>query len=68
MDLFAFGLLTDSMSQLAGNFSRKYLLENIEHMLNSYPNLTYFNSITGAPYQRAIVGPYRVYCNNGEST
>ncbi len=62
MDLFAFGILSDSMSQLAGKFSRKYLLENIEHMLNSYPNLTYFSSLSGAPYQRAIVGPYRDFC------
>ena len=61
-DLYAFGLLTDSIHQLAGNFSRTYLLEIIEHMLNSYPNFTYFSSVSGAPYQRAIVGPFKEYC------
>jgi hypothetical protein len=61
-DLFVFGLLTDSMHQLAGNFSRQYLLEVIEHMLNSYPNYTYFSSVSGAPYQRTIVGPVKEYC------
>jgi hypothetical protein len=61
-DLFAFGLLTDSMHQLAGNFSRSYLLEIIEHMLNSYPNYTYFSTVSGAPNQRAIVGPVKEFC------
>ncbi|MCP3852646.1 MAG: hypothetical protein GY694_20825 [Gammaproteobacteria bacterium] len=61
-DLFAFGLLGEALHQLAGNFSRTYLMENIEHMLNSFPNFTYFSSVSGAPYQRAIVGPYKEYC------
>lgn len=61
-DLFAFGLLSDSMHQLAGNFSRAYLLENMEHMLNSFPNHTYYSQISGAPNQRAIVGPVREFC------
>jgi len=61
-DLFAFGLLSDSIHQLAGNFSRSYLMENIEHMLNSFPNYTYFSSVSGAPNQRSIVGPYKEYC------
>ena len=65
-DLFAFGLLTDSIHQLAGNFSRHYLLEVIEHMLNSYPNYTYFSTVAGAPYQRSIVGPVKEYCPNRE--
>jgi hypothetical protein len=38
-------------------------MENIEHMLNSYPNFTYFNAVTGAPYQRAIVGPFKEFCS-----
>ena len=59
---FTFGLLTDSIHQLAGNFSRHYLLEVIEHMLNSYPNYTYFSTVAGAPYQRSIVGPVKEYC------
>jgi hypothetical protein len=62
-DLYAFGLLSDSIHQLAGTFSRPYLMENIEHMLNSYPNFTYFNAVTGAPYQRAIVGPFKEFCS-----
>ena len=61
-DLFAFGLLSDSLAQLAGRFSRRYLLEIIEHMLNSYPNTTYYSRISGAPYQRAIVGPLKEFC------
>lgn len=64
-DLFAFGLLTDAMHQLAGTFSRRYLLEILEHMLNSYPNYTFYSSISGAPYQRTIVGPIREYCPSG---
>lgn len=62
MSLFAFGLLTDSMHQLAGNFSRPYLMEIMEHMLNSYPNYTYFSSVSGAPNQRAIVGSIKEFC------
>ena len=65
-DLFAFGILSDSIHQLAGVFSRRYLLEILEHMLNSYPNFTYYSSISGAPYQRSIVGPYREYCPDEE--
>lgn len=61
-DLYAFGLLADSLHQLAGNYSRHYLIEIIEHMLNSYPNTTYFNSLSGAPGQRAIVGPLKEVC------
>ena len=61
-DLYAFGLLTDSMHQLAGNFSRVYLMEVIEHMLNSYPNFTYYSSVSGAPNQRAIVGSFKEFC------
>ncbi len=67
-DLFAFGILGEVLHQLAGNFSRAYLLENVEHMLNSFPNFTYFNSVSGAPYQRAIVGPYKEYCPGRSQT
>ncbi len=66
--LYAFGMLSNTAYQLAGNFSRKYLLENIEHMLNSHPNATYFSTVTGAPYQRAIVGPLREFCPGGSAT
>ncbi len=61
-DLFAFGILVDSIYQLAGVFSRRYLLEMLEHMLNTYPNYTYYSSISGAPNQRSAVGPYGEYC------
>ncbi len=60
--LFAYSLLTDTMHQLTTYFSRQYLLENIEHMLNSFPNFTYFSTVSGAPYQRAIVGPFKDFC------
>ncbi|MCP4078468.1 MAG: hypothetical protein GY744_20090 [Gammaproteobacteria bacterium] len=66
MNLYAYSLLTDSIHQLAGHFSRAYLLEIIEHMLNSFPNYTYFNSVSGAPKQRAIVGPVSEYCPQGD--
>jgi len=62
LDLYSFGLLTDAMHKLAGYFSKSYLIETIEHMLNSYPNFTYFSSVSGAPYQREIVGPLKEYC------
>lgn len=65
--LFAFGLLADATHQLAGNFSRAYLMENIEHMLNSFPNYTYFNTVSGAPNQRSIVGALNEYCTSGGS-
>ncbi len=68
MSLYAYSLLTDSIHQLAGHFSRAYLLEIIEHMLNSFPNYTYFNSVSGAPKQRAIVGPVSEYCPQGDKT
>lgn len=67
-DLFAFGLLGDALFQLAGNFSRAYLLEIVEHMLNSSPNYTYYSSLSGAPNQRAIVGPYKEFCPTGEAS
>ncbi len=67
-DLFAFGLLSDSLHQLNGNFSRAYLIETVEHMLNSYPNFTYFTSVSGAPGQRAIVGQLREYCPGAEQS
>ncbi len=65
--LLTFGLLTDTLHKMAGNFSRVYMLEIIEHMLNSFLNYTYFTSITGAPYQRYIVGPIDEYCPAGEN-
>ena len=65
-DLYAFGILTDSLHQLAGNFSRPYFMEIMEHMLNSFPNYTYFNSVSGAPGQRAIVGAYKEFCSGNE--
>ena len=68
MNLYAYSLLTDSLHQLAGHFSRAYLLEIIEHMLNSFPNYTYFNSVSGAPKQRAIVGPVSEYCPKGDNS
>ncbi len=64
--LLSYGLLTDSLHKMAGNFTRIYMMEIIEHMLNSFPNYTYFTSITGAPYQRHIVGPLTDYCQAGE--
>ncbi len=67
-DLYAFGLLADSMHQLVEVFSRSYLLENIEHMLNSYPNYTYFSSVSGAPNQRSIVGSYKEFCPGKSQT
>lgn len=63
--LLTYGLLTDSLHKMAGNFSRVYMLEIIEHMLNSFLNYTYFSSISGAPYQRYIVGPLNDYCPAG---
>lgn len=63
--LFAFGLVTDSLNQMAGYFSRLYMMEIIEHMLNSFPNYTYFSTVTGAPYQRYIVGPIKEFCSPG---
>jgi hypothetical protein len=64
--LFAYGLFSDSLHKMAGNFSRIYMIEIIEHMLNSFLNYTYFSSISGAPYQRYIVGPLEEYCPAGE--
>ncbi len=66
LDLYAFGLLSDAVYQLAGNFSRLYLLEILEHMLNSYPNVTYFDVVAGAPHQRSIVGALSEYCPSKE--
>ena len=63
--LLTYGLLTDSLHKMAGNFSRVYMLEIIEHMLNSFLNYTYFSTISGAPYQRYIVGPLNDYCPAG---
>ena len=60
--LFAYGVLTDSLHKLNGHFSRAYLLETMEHMLNSYPNFTYYDQVSGAPYQRYIVGSIQEYC------
>jgi len=37
-------------------------------MLNSFPNYTYFNSVSGAPKQRAIVGPVSEYCPKGDNS
>lgn len=67
-DLFAFGLLSDALYQLNGAFSRDYLLEIIEHMLNSYPNYTFYRETSGAPYQRYIAGPLRRQCRGGNAT
>ncbi len=63
-DLFAFGVVSDSIHKLNGAFSRKYMLETIEHMLNSYPNFTQFAETSGAPYQREVVGALREYCGD----
>ena len=60
--LFAFSLLSDSLHKLNGYFSRQYLMEVIEHMLNSFPNYTYYDKISGAPGQRYIVGILQEYC------
>ncbi len=65
--LLTYGLLTDTLHKMAGNFSRLYMMEIIEHMLNSFLNYTYFSSITGAPYQRYIVGPIDEYCAGGKN-
>ncbi len=61
-DLFTFSLLADAINKLNGAFSRRYLLEVLEHMLNSFPNYTLYREISGAPYQRYIAGAWRVYC------
>jgi hypothetical protein len=61
-DLFSFSLLADAINKLNGAFSRKYLLEVIEHMLNSFPNYTFFREISGAPNQRHIAGAWRETC------
>jgi hypothetical protein len=65
--LLAYSLIGDSLHQMAGNFSRVYMLEMIEHMLNSTLNYSYYTSVTGAPYQRFIVGPVGEYCQAGSS-
>jgi hypothetical protein len=65
LSLFSYSLIGDALHQLAGNFSRLYLIEVIEHMLNSVINYTFFSSISGAPYQRYIVGPIRDHCKPG---
>ena len=62
MSLFAFSLSSEALHQMAGNFSRLYMMEILEHMLNSFINYTFFSSISGAPYQRYIVGPVDEYC------
>lgn len=62
MSLFAFTLTSEALHQMAGNFSRLYMMEILEHMLNSFINYTFFSSISGAPYQRYIVGPIGEYC------
>ncbi len=66
--LLSYGLLTDSLHKMAGNFTRLYMMEIIEHMLNSFPNYTFFTSITGAPYQRYIVGPLNDFCRQGQQS
>lgn len=63
--LLAYGLLNDSIHKMAGNFSRVYMLEIIEHMLNSFPNYSFYSEITGSPYQRYISGPVNEYCPAG---
>ena len=63
--LLAFGIISESLHQMAGYFSRVYMLELIEHMLNSFPNYSFASSISGAPYQRYIVGPLNEYCQAG---
>ena len=63
-DLFAFSVVSDSIHKLNGAFSRKYMLEIIEHMLNSYPNYTYFAETSGAPYQREVAGALVEYCGD----
>lgn len=62
MSLFAFTLSSEALHQMAGNFSRLYMMEILEHMLNSFINYTFFSTISGAPYQRYIVGPVDEYC------
>ena len=66
--LLNYGLLTDTLHKMAGNFTRVYMMEIIEHMLNSFPNYTYFSSITGAPYQRHLATPLNDYCASGEAS
>ncbi len=66
--LLTYGLLSDSLHKMAGNFTRVYMMEIVEHMLNSFLNYTYFTSITSAPYQRHIVGPLHDYCSPGKQS
>lgn len=63
--LLAFGLVSESLHQMAGYFSRLYMMELIEHMLNSFPNYSFSSTISGAPYQRYIVGPINEFCLAG---
>ena len=62
LTLFTYALVSDALHQMAGHFSRTYLLEILEHMLNSFPNYTFFSSVSGAPYRRYLSGPIREYC------
>jgi len=64
-DLFAFSLISDAVNKMNGVFSRRYLLELIEHMLNSFPNYSFYREIAGAPYQRHAAGSLSEMCGVG---
>jgi hypothetical protein len=64
---FTLAVVDHSLMNLAGNFSRDYFIENVEHETEGTPNPGVFPNLSLGPGQRfASKGSYIVKVSNGK--